>query len=367
MKLPVINPILRLIGKLLSVAVFFLTILAAYCGRINPDYFAFPSIIVLLLPYLGVATALITIAWFIGGRWIFGALGVATLAFCWTPLSNVAPLKFSQSPEPGATTFKLLTYNILHGEDMRHPEESGKRSIRFLTESGADIICLQELFTFEEPEVKGITKELRDSLFAVYPYRAGGHSVDLTVLSKYPVRLTDMGNDSNFPRVRYFSLDIKGKRLIIGNMHLISYDLSEDEREVVTDIKSVSSAKKSISEFKGTIKPKLTTSFKERAGNVRKMLSTLESVSGPLIVCGDFNDVPESYAYRLMRAEGFRDAYADTGFGPIYTYNAHLFLFHLDQVFYRGPLKALSVKKERINSSDHYPLMVEFEFTDSFK
>lgn len=44
------------------------------------------------------------------------------------------------------------------------------------------------------------------------------------------------------------------------------------------------------------------------------------------------------------------------------TYNAHYFWFHLDQIFYRGGLRALSVKKIKTKVSDHYPLMAEFEF-----
>ena len=41
-----------------------------------------------------------------------------------------------------------------------------------------------------------------------------------------------------------------------------------------------------------------------------------------------------------------------------------MFYFHIDQMLYRGPLKALSLKVGKINTSDHYPLIGVFEFTD---
>ena len=101
-----------------------------------------------------------------------------------------------------------------------------------------------------------------------------------------------------------------------------------------------------------------------RADRAADILRALDKVSGPLIVCGDFNDVPESWCYRLLRGDDLRDAYVETSFGPLITYNRHAFWFHLDQILYRGPLQALSVKKGRLRSSDHYPLLAEFEFTN---
>ena len=40
-----------------------------------------------------------------------------------------------------------------------------------------------------------------------------------------------------------------------------------------------------------------------------------------------------------------------------------MFYFHIDQILYKGDLKALSVRKGKIKTSDHYPLLSEFEFT----
>lgn len=366
MKLPIVNPILRLIGKIISLIIFFLTILAAFGGKINPDIIALPSVLVLLLPYLGLLTVIITVLWLLAGRFIFGGLGVGVIVLCASSLSTVLPCHFSKKPSENAVTFKLLTFNFLHGDDLQYPDAPGNRAVDFLINCGADIICLQELHQFHHEEVHNLSKELKDSLFSVYPYQGGDIYSDLTVLSKFPVKMEKVSDAprTGFTKYDCFRLNVKGHKLTIFNVHLDSYYLSEHERAVVTDIKSVKTAKESLSEFKGTIRLKLTESFRHRAKTVKEMLSIIEPMKGPVIVCGDFNDVPESYVYRLMKGAGFNDAYAETGFGPLYTYNKHLFLFHLDQIFYKGNLKALSVKKEKIKTSDHYPLMAEFEFTE---
>ncbi len=82
----------------------------------------------------------------------------------------------------------------------------------------------------------------------------------------------------------------------------------------------------------------------------------------PTIISGDFNDVAGSWAYRKLIQAGYTDAYAETAFGPTITYNQHMFFFHIDQVFFRGRIDTLSVKRLKLETSDHYPLMAEFAF-----
>lgn len=80
---------------------------------------------------------------------------------------------------------------------------------------------------------------------------------------------------------------------------------------------------------------------------------------------GDFNDVAGSYAYRTIRSCGLKDAYAQTAFGPTITYNASRFYFHIDQIFYRGNLRAVSIWRGKSRSSDHYPVSATFLWDDN--
>lgn len=345
-----------------------ITLASAFGGHVNPDYMSIPAILTLALQYLAIATAVVAVAWLATRHLIIGAIGILTLAIGWGAISSAVPLSFPSKAREGSKTFTLLTFNSLHLDDIEHPDAPGNRAARFLIECGADIICLQELEDWDDPEeIHNFPPSLRDSLFAVYPYRASGDykNSDLKVLSKYPVKLVPGVaelNEYSRNRFSYFRVDIDGIRLGLINMHLTSYSLSDEERKVITDIHNARTAKKSLKEFKATIFSKLQHSFQGRADNVDDMVAMTGNMHGPLIVCGDFNDVPGSWAYRKMRQAGFKDAYADTGFGPLITFNQHLFLFHLDQIFYRGNLTPLWVKRQKIKTSDHYPLMAEFEF-----
>lgn len=366
----IVSPIIRLVLKITSIILFVVTLLASYGGMCNPAYLTFPSVLVLALPYLAIATLLTGIAWLFSGRIIMAATAALTLTVCWSTLKDVTPIAFSHKPYNEKNTFRLITFNSLHLADTTHSDRPGNRAIKFLAESGADIICLQELHNFEDAtEIHHWSRGLIDSLYAAYPYRAGTTSTDLKVLSKYPVTMKDQKcenqEDEDYWRLkrrwRLFEVNINGFILPIVNFHMDSYDLSDSERGVVSDITGVRTAQKSYAEFRHDIFPKLGTAFRSRAKGVKELVGTTSKIN-PIIACGDFNDVPGSWAYRRMRDAGFNDAYTETNIGPVNTFNQFLLLFHIDQIFYRGAqLRALDVKRLKLDTSDHYPLEATFE------
>lgn len=360
-----ISPIVRSILRILSYILFIMTLLAAFGGMINPEYFPLPSLLVLTLPYLAITTAIVSIAWLCTGKIITGAIGVATLIIGWSAISMVIPFSFKKSAEPGSQTLRLVTFNCLHMTDLKE-DPSLNRSLKFLLESDADVICLQEmLFTFSQRDIPGLDRNLVDSLLKKYPYHPSIGDTDLKLLSKYQAHTEPTLNPSNNPYwaapYRFYRVNVNGTVIMIANVHLQSYHLSEEERNVMTEIRGFRSAKKSAGEFKNGIVGKLKYAFKERAESVDSLMAALKLVLLPIIVCGDFNDVPASWCYRQFLKSGFKDAYTETHFGPTHTYNQHLFYFHIDQIFYRGDIKPLSVKRSDLNASDHYPLIAEFE------
>ena len=57
-----------------------------------------------------------------------------------------------------------------------------------------------------------------------------------------------------------------------------------------------------------------------------------------------------------------KDAYAENAFGPTITYHGNRFYFRIDQVLYKGDMKAVDIERGDIESSDHYPLLTTFVF-----
>ncbi len=363
----VVTPLIRVAGKILSLVLYAATLLAAFGGHFNPHLFTVPAAMTLVLPYLVILSIISIIIWFFLKQWIISVIGILSLAAGWGDISTALPMEFATKPNPGETTFSIISYNILHTQDYRGEAGPENRSIRYLINSNADIICLMEMYSMESGsyELEG-HEEIADSLRQIYPYRAGGKSIDLQVLSKYPVErifLHQPGAVYEGLTYAFFRVKIKNRNLTIAVVHLPSFSLSEEERQVITDL-TKNSMKSSMKELNGPIRGKMSFAFSTRAIAAKELTETLENFKGPLIVCGDFNDVPASWTYRTFTDAGFHDAFAETCFGPMITYNAHLMYFHLDQMLYRGDLRALSLKKGKIDSSDHYPLEAEFAFTN---
>lgn len=349
-----------MILRIASFILFLLTILAAYGGRISPEYIMLPSALTLALPYFAIATLVVTVAWLCAGRWFTAAIGVLALVAAWEPISTAVPFHFSSKPTDQNHTFSLLTYNILHGWDQQDPQmRSGNRSFQYVLDSDADLVGLQEVIDIDDKyEVPKFEGALRDSLFKKYPYRAGTSNCDLKVWSKFPVKLLH-----EYYTFSLYEVKMPWGKLNWINMHMSSFHLSDEERRVMSDVISVKDTEEGLKEMKGSIREKLKSGFTRRAERARAMREVVDGLKGPVIISGDFNDVPESYAYRIVKGNDLGDAYAETSFGPVITYNRHGFWFHLDQILYsKNALKPLSVKKGTLKSSDHYPLLSEFEW-----
>lgn len=361
----------KLICRILSGILFALTLFSAYGGLFNPDFFTVPAVTLLAFPWLATATAVVTLAWLAGRQLITAATGVVTLLACWGPLETYFPLQTAKEAEPGQQTFKMITWNILHTDDLRpkSPEDTTLRSraFQYIIDSGADFVCFQEIFgPYTKEYCRWDPAQLR-KLDQTYPYYAGGTYNDLYILSKYPVEILGRPVTDDPFRQSYniFRIHMPGGReLTVADVHLPSFQLSDKERQVITDVKDSQSAKSSAREFKGTILEKLGRAFKTRDEMAEDLIDKLSHYRGALIVCGDFNDVPSSWCYRKFIKAGFTDAFTQTNFWNTHTFNEHLMYFRLDQILYRGPLQALSMERGDIDSSDHYPFTATFAFTD---
>lgn len=356
--------IFRLSAKILTWALALLTLLAAYGGYIPPAVWSTPSVLALAYPYLALLTLIAGMAWLVWRRF-FPAIvcGAALLLGSGALLANL-PFSSPRSSAPGEKPFTLMTYNVMGGDDVRNPDDSHSRTFQYILDTKADIVCMQEMALPKAGQTQGLTPGMADSLFSMYPYVVSTPDGDFCLLSKYPAKGVRAGKGSSASNCfELYRITIGQRTLHVMNLHLASYLLSPDERRVVTDIRGVRSARRSVREFKGSILNKLKSSYRQRAIDAEAVREIIDSIRGPLVVCGDFNDVPASWAYRTIRGEDLRDAYADTGLGMMVTYNLHGFYFHIDQIFYRGALRALSVKKGKVNSSDHFPLLATFALT----
>src|SRR5690606_38756396 len=120
-------------------------------------------------------------------------------------------------------------------------------------------------------------------------------------------------------------------------------------------------------DIKGTLKEsdrfiaKFVRAYRQRAREAEKAREIIDQSPYPVLLCGDFNDLPGSYVYRIMRGE-LRDAFLDKGKGFGRTYDRILPTLRIDHVFYDPEaLKLLGMEQHSTRFSDHYPLITHFQ------
>ena len=87
----------------------------------------------------------------------------------------------------------------------------------------------------------------------------------------------------------------------------------------------------------------------------KEMLGLKKIDTDYVLVCGDFNDTPISYAHRTIQGP-LKDAYAASGCGVGVTYNENFFWFRIDNILHSANMKPINCTVDKVRYSDHYPL-----------
>lgn len=360
----IISPIFRLIAKIATIVFYLLTAICCFGGLIPPKVSALPSVATIGMPYMVICSALLVVVWLCMKKWIVAGLGIAMLFLCSSPIKMWFPMNSPAHPDPeDAPTLTLLTWNTLHGDDLEKPDYDGSRMLETILKYKPDIVCLQEVYGFNQRCLRKFKDSTMDSIRAIYPYELGEGTYDVRILSRYPIRHTYFGSLNNVRFAETFTVKTPSRDIAVANVHLPSFLLNENEKGIF-HIHNADVKEKEKLGLK--ILKKLEKAFPIRARAAKQVLTGLTELSMPIIICGDFNDVPASYTYRLFIDEGFKDAYDATNFWPTYTFYPNYLYFHLDQILYRGAIRPLSVERLDIRTSDHLPLLATFQLLNGY-
>lgn len=351
-----------------NVLVIICTLVAAYGGRINPDIIAWPQLAnMTFVVWIFITPVLALINWW-KSRWLTWAY-IIVMVICIVPFSAFWPVHLpaaSMTPSQEKGSLSIMTYNVFgYNDRMGSMPEWGSRTLSEIIKEDADIVCLQEsgILLNSNGRFKAQTDTLRKRYkYVDETYNQAGN----VVWSKYPIHRVETGKqDWGSGRYDAYMVEIDTTSILLINCHLQSIGLTPADKSLyrqLTDRQLNRPTRRELSQVKHNLAGKLMAAFRVRAQQARQIRDLIDSYGKDqsVILVGDFNDIPGSYAYHTLLSTGLRDAYADTGFGPLVTYNDNRFYFHIDQVLYRGYFYPLSVKRGNIKSSDHYWLLATF-------
>ena len=158
---------MKYIGKLLGwillgvngIVVLFL-LLAAYSPYLHPQDYPILSCFGLAFPIFLCFNLLFFFFWLIVYR-KYTLLPILAVVCCWDAVRTYVPVNLFND-EKSEATLKFLSYNTMaFGNREAHTKEKPNKILKYLSESDADIICLQECVWGDRLKKKDVDYALR--------------------------------------------------------------------------------------------------------------------------------------------------------------------------------------------------------------
>ena len=358
-------------AKIADRAILILNILAviallmAYLAPVvNPSKIVLPALFGLGYPYLLMIHLAFLLYWLIRlKKEIFISLLVILLG--WNHLNNLLPLQIRSSEIPVNASrdrfLKAMSYNVRGFNIYQWSKEAEAQQdiFRFIETQDPQLVCFQEYYTSSQ---KGQTHNSISAQLGNLPYSAVYYTADqanrngfgIATFSKYPIlKKSRIPFNSSFNAAMYTDILFHSDTLRIFNIHLQSIRFQEDNYAFM-DTARFKYNNEQISELRA-IGNRLRTAFSMRAEQAQIIASYVEDSPYPVILMGDFNDTPQSYAYRKIK-KGLDDAFRKSGSGFGNTYAGELPSFRIDFIMYGPPILSDDFVRIKTDHSDHYPI-----------
>lgn len=336
-----------------NAATIAMMLLVGYSGYFDPTVHPHLGVIHFALPLFLLLNAAFLVFWmFIRLRWAW--IPIVGYILCWGPTFTYCPLHIIQHEAP-QNAIKVMSYNtFLFGGDGEEPN----RVMQYIARQHPDIACLQEADAYIP-----VQRHQYDSIIApIYEYCdtvVNRHSGDvLRVLSRYPIiRKEHIPINSVGNVAAAFYIKIGEDTVLVVNAHLETTGLSGSERLQFGNMMNGDIEQDSARNNSRLIINALGVSTAKRARQADIINRYIEERRHmPVILCGDFNDGPNSYVHRRVLGR-LNDCFADTGFGPGISYNKHAFYVRIDNIFCSDHFESYGCHVDnKFSGSDHYPI-----------
>lgn len=210
-----------------------------------------------------------------------------------------------------------------------------------------DILCLQEAPSTDYYHQDSINKE-----FDYLPYKIQSYRTDhlpIAIYSRYPITPVDTIYYKDSPNLSIIAdIDIKGKKIRVINNHFQTTSVNAHRGFIMDRKMPLKSRLQELKLFLYTMKE----NYRKRRNQVNHISSEIENSPYPVLVCGDFNDIPSSYTYKTIR-KSLTDSFGAAGSGYQYTFRYLFKMLRIDYVFHSKDFISLKNYSPDYHFSDH--------------
>lgn len=326
------------------------TFLGLFGGNVNPMGNMARAMVVYILPILIVLNIALLVYWLVRKHWYIAAVPLLTIVCCIPYMGTL--MQFGSVDEAAAEAkqgLKVATYNVARF----NRETSGFLAQDILAEmrkQKVDVFCIQEY-----SETSGDVKNTA-SYKEHFPYVAMAGR-DVVIFSRYPIKnyKAFLFEDSN-QAAMYADINVNGQLIRVFCVHLETTGIN----------RTLHQAGKLEVQGHGVPNNRLIRAvygnyalgLMFRASQAEMIANEIRSSKIPVMVCGDFNDVPYSYVYKTILGDlvdGFKEC--GTG-GWMGTYRGKKNM-RIDYIFHSEDMEGIEYHKTELTYSDHYPVIMK--------
>jgi endonuclease/exonuclease/phosphatase family metal-dependent hydrolase len=297
--------------------------------------------------------------WTFRGRTIAIA-SLLTILLGWSYLKSSYGIHFLNFNSDNENQLKIMTYNIRRFRnegkwDRNLYLKKIQTTLGIVATEKPDVACFQE-FNYTR---KGIEQKKIDEGLEALPQVVTGGSA-LVIASKHPIINSEQLVLSSAPDQISDGLfaDIRLNNNLIVRVYSVHFQsnkvtIEAENMELTQEALQTKSTWKTIYRMFRSIK----NQQKFRAEQVENLTKHIAGSPYPVIICGDFNDIPVSYTTQTV-LRGLQDNFAEAGRGGATTYAGKIPFLKIDYIFSD---KRFEVEKTQIlkshKESDHFPMV----------
>ena len=324
------------------------TFTGLFGGDVPPAGNTARAMLVYVLPLLIAANVVFLIYWLVLRRFHWACMPLITILCCIPYMGTLFQFGSQDEKADAQPGMKIASYNVA----MFGRETSGFMAQDILSEmkkQKVDIACMQEYNDFAGD------KRNSDSYKEYFPYMVVGNS-DMVIYSRYPIVKSEnipfemTNNSAMWAEIKYNDQVYR-----VYNVHLettgINGALHKAAKQEANGIEVPNNA------FMNYVYGKYTVGMIARSGQANQLAMNMRESEVPVIVCGDFNDVPYSYVYNTMLGDKI-DGFKECGSGLMNTFRGGKKQVRIDYIFHDKSMKGISYYKKELSYSDHYPIFM---------
>lgn len=337
---------------IVTVLMMIFTFVGLFGGSVNPTGNTARSLLVYVLPLLIAGNAILLLYWLIMRRWHWALMPFITILCCIPYSGTLYQFGGPSEEDEKAKGLTVASYNVaLFGR-----EASGFMAQDILSEmkkQKVDILCFQEYSDHSGD------KKNSDSYKEYFPYMVLGEN-DMVIYSRYPILRSknipfEMTNNS----AMWVEIKIGNVVTRVYNAHLETTGINSALHRAAKVQRNTGVEVENNAVLRA-IYGSYTLGMMARAGQANVLAMDMRESEVPIIVCGDFNDVPYSYVYNTMKGD-LIDGFKECGSGFMYTFRGGNKKVRIDYIFHDKIFKGLTYFKKEISYSDHYPIFMKME------